>query len=98
MFEVIDLNGRPLPELKEIAKAFSIDSKGLAKNDIIMKIVDAQSGDADLAKNVREKFSAPKQQKNHQPKENRNQPQSQMDRREKRPRKVKLEPLNEEPV
>ena len=77
MFQVLDLSGRPLPELKEIAKAFSIDSKNLAKGDIILKIVDAQSGDAKLTAEVMAKFSK-KEMK--EPKE-------------KRPRKGKAEPI-----
>ena len=56
MFEVLDLSGRPLPELKEIAKAFSVDSKGLSKPDLVIKIVDAQQGNAELAKQVVDKF------------------------------------------
>jgi transcription termination factor Rho len=91
MFEVNDLNGRPLPELKEIAKAFSIDSKGLPKHDLILKIVDAQSGDADLARNVAQRFSGRREAKSQQ--------QDQRERaREIRPRKVKLEPINEETI
>jgi transcription termination factor Rho len=86
MFEVLDLNGRPLPELKEIAKAFSVDSKGLAKNDIILKIVDAQSEDAELAKTVAEKFS--KKDRIERVHRDNNQ-------KEKRPRKVKLDPIPE---
>ncbi len=91
MFEVIDLSGRPLPELKEIAKAFSIDSKGLAKGDIILKIVDAQTESPDLAKSIKDRFSkkpARDVKENREPREN----------KEKRPRKVKLEPINEEVV
>src|SRR5436190_8486017 len=91
MFEVNDLNGRPLPELKEIAKAFSIDSKGLPKHDLILKIVDAQSGDADLARTLVQRFSNRREAKPQQ--------QDQRERiREKRPRKVKLEPINEETI
>jgi transcription termination factor Rho len=89
MFEVIDLSGRPLPELKEIAKAFSIDSKGLAKNELILKIVDAQTADSALAKTVAERFS--KRENRVAVKEPREKEQ-----REKRPRKVKLDPMNEE--
>ena len=88
MFEVIDLSGRALPELKEIAKAFSIDNKGLSKGDLILKIVDAQNENTELTKNIMEKFPK-KEQK--EVKENKEQ-------KEKRPRKVKLEPLNEEVV
>ena len=83
MFEVIDLNGRPLPELKEIAKAFSIDSKGLSKGDLILKIVEVQSENADLTKRTVEKFSKKENKETREFKE-------------KRPRKVKLEPIIED--
>lgn len=91
MFEIIDLSGRPLPELKEIAKAFSIDSKGLAKGDLILKIADAQSEDATRAKQVAERFSKKEGREVKEPREPR-------EHKEKRPRKVKLEPINEEAI
>lgn len=47
MYEVMDLSNRLLPDLKEIAKKFGIDVKGLSKADLILKIVDAQSATAD---------------------------------------------------
>lgn len=84
MFEVMDLSGRPLPELKEIAKAFSIDGKGLAKGDLILKIIDAQEQNSGLAKQVTDRFS----EKNNAHKEP----------KEKRPRKVKLEPIIEDSI
>lgn len=90
MFEVMDLSGRPLPELKEIAKAFSIDSKGLAKNELIMKIVDAQQANPELAKSIKEKPPV----KTHAAREQ----QPAKDQREKRPRKVKLDPISEDSV
>lgn len=88
MFEVIDLSGRALPELKEIAKGFSVDSKGISKGDLILKIVDAQMANPELAKSLFEKFA---KQKSNDMKENKG-------GREKRPRKVKLDPINEEVV
>ena len=88
MFEVIELSGRPLPELKEIAKAFSIDSKGLAKGDLILKIVDAQGDNPEVTKRVFEKFSKKEQGENRGPR----------DHKEKRPRKVKLDPIHEDTV
>jgi transcription termination factor Rho len=91
MFEVIDLSGRALPELKEIAKAFSIDSKGLAKGDLILKIIEAQNQHTELTETIVAKFPK-KEQK--EVKENKDQ----KDQKEKRPRRVKLEPLNEDVV
>jgi transcription termination factor Rho len=124
MFEVLDLSGRSLPELKEIAKAFSIESKGISKPDLVLKIVEAQSANVDLAKKVIEQFAtkkshrepkvteerAPKASEERAPKsleerapktsEDRS-PKSAEDRaakdnREKRPRRVRLEPIDEE--
>ncbi len=89
MFEAMDLSGRPLPELKEIAKAFSIDGKGLAKNDLVLKIIEAQSQDAGLAGRVAEKF--PKKE-HKEPREHK----EQREPKEKRPRRVKLEPIMED--
>jgi len=43
MFGVMDLSGRSLPELKEIAKALSIDAKNPAKGEIVLKIADAKA-------------------------------------------------------
>lgn len=83
MFEVIELSGKGIAELKEIAKSFSVDSKNLAKGDLILKIVDAQMANPELAKQVVE---SSKKKMSKEPKE----------QREKRPRKVKLEPMNEE--
>jgi len=94
MFEVIDLSGRPLPEIKEIAKAFSVDSKGLAKNELILKIVDAQSANNELARSIFEDFANRKEMKQNSPSESK----AQKEQREKRPRKVKLDPINEETV
>ena len=85
MFEVVDLSGRALPELKEIAKAFSIDSKGLTKNEIILKIVDTQNGDSDLAKNVVDKFANRTERPQNEQRANIPKQQD----REKRPRKAK---------
>ncbi|MGE0568140.1 MAG: transcription termination factor Rho [Bacteroidia bacterium] len=65
MFEVIDLSGRALPELKKIAKEFSIDAKGMSKPDLVMAIIEAQAADSKLASEVVEKF---KQEGKVQPK------------------------------
>jgi transcription termination factor Rho len=91
MFEVIDLSGRALHELKEIAKAFSIENKALAKGDLILKIVDAQTESPELAKSLAEKFSK-------QTTRDMKDPRPSKDSKEKRPRKVKLDPINEEAV
>jgi transcription termination factor Rho len=91
MFEVMDLSGRSLPELKEIAKAFSIDAKGLAKGDLVLQIVDAQMANTELAAKVVEQFPKKDDTKDKETK----QPKEQ---KEKRPRKVKLDPIVEDNV
>jgi transcription termination factor Rho len=84
MFEVLDLSGRPLPELKEIAKAFSIDSKGLNKGELVLKIVEAQTASPEIAASFQKD-----QRKSDKPIK---------DQREKRPRKVKLDPIAEDNI
>jgi transcription termination factor Rho len=90
MFEVMDLTGRSLPELKEIAKAFSIDTKNLPKDEIVLMIVNAQTSNPELGSEVSARFSKKKSgivagERNKE-------------MREKRPRKVKLEPIIEDAV
>jgi hypothetical protein len=81
MFQALELSAKSLIELKEIAKSFSIDTKGLAKPDIILKIIEVQSQKNDAGIEPAQKIART------QPKE----------MKEKRPRKiVKLEPLIEE--
>lgn len=56
MFEVLDLTSRALPQLKDICKQFGIDVKGLAKPDMVMKIIDAQATNQELAAKLVEQF------------------------------------------
>lgn len=56
MFEVLDLSGRALPQLKEICKQFGIDTKGLTKPDMVMKIVEAQNANTELAAQIAGQF------------------------------------------
>lgn len=49
MFEVLDLSGRALPQLKDICKQFGIEVKGLSKPDMVMKIIEAQESNPSLA-------------------------------------------------
>ena len=56
MFEVLDLTSRALPQLKDICKQFGIDVKGLAKPDMVMKIIDAQTANQELATKLVEQF------------------------------------------
>ena len=57
MFEVLDLSGRALPQLKDICKQFGIDVKGLTKPDMVLKIIDAQTADQTLAATIASQFS-----------------------------------------
>jgi transcription termination factor Rho len=56
MFEVLDLSSRALPQLKDICKQFGIDTKGLAKPDMVLKIIDAQTADKELAAKLLSQF------------------------------------------
>jgi transcription termination factor Rho len=56
MFEVLDLTSRALPQLKDICKQFGIDVKGLAKPDMVMRIIDAQAANQELATKLVEQF------------------------------------------
>ena len=56
MFEVLDLSSRALPQLKDICKQFGIDAKGLAKPDMVLKIIDAQASNKELAAKLVEQF------------------------------------------
>ncbi len=56
MFEALDLTSRALPQLKDICKQFGIDTKGLAKPDMVLKIMDAQSVNPDLAATLTDMF------------------------------------------
>jgi transcription termination factor Rho len=56
MFEVLDLSSRALPQLKDICKQFGIDTKGLAKPDMVLKIIDAQTADKELAAKLVNQF------------------------------------------
>jgi transcription termination factor Rho len=56
MFEALDLSSRALPQLKDICKQFGIDSKGLAKPDMVIKIIDAQENDKEMATKIAAQF------------------------------------------
>lgn len=92
MFEVMDLSARALPELKEIAKGFAIDSKGLSKADLVLKIVDAQIANPTLAANLATKFVKNEKAENITTKPIKEDKVA----KEKRPRKVKLDPIPDE--
>ncbi len=107
MFHVIELNDKPLSELKEIAKKIGVKAETAKKHDLILLIADAQSANPELAAQVVKEFSnqAVKQKVSKQvvKAEKRedaisadNQVAEVKEKREKRPRKVKLEPLTEE--
>ncbi len=99
MFEVMDLSNRVLPDLKEIAKNFNVDVKGLSKGDLILKIVDAQIDSPQLAKEVFEMFQGKKAPA--KPAAVKPEKEFKVEKdpvvREKRPRKVKSEPQMEVP-
>jgi len=96
MFEVNDLSSRPLPILKDIAKAFDVDTKGLSRGETILRIVDAQQANPTLAAEVVSKFARKsKVEKPAKPEVAADAPDAS---KSKRPRRVRLEPMNEEVV
>lgn len=56
MFDALDLTGRALPQLKDICKQFGIDIKGLAKPDMVIKIIEAQTENPGLAAEIAAKY------------------------------------------
>jgi transcription termination factor Rho len=56
MFEVLDLSSRAIAQLKDICKQFGIDAKGLTKSDMVLKIVDAQATNQELAARIVNQF------------------------------------------
>jgi transcription termination factor Rho len=56
MFEVLDLSSRAIAQLKDICKQFGIDAKGLTKSDMVLKIVDAQATNQELAATIVNQF------------------------------------------
>ncbi len=85
MFQVMDLSNRLLSDLKDIAKKFGIDAKGMNKGDIILKIIDAQTANPELAA----KISGGKNNDKTEKRENAD---------GKRPRKVKLDPIVDDTI
>lgn len=86
MFQVMDLSNRLLSDLKDIAKKFGIDTKGMNKGDIILKIIDAQTENPTLAAKLSGNKSAEKTDKKEGSHDG------------KRPRKVKLDPIVDDSV
>jgi len=56
MFEVLDLTGRALPQLKEICTHFGVETEGLGKPELVLAIIDAQSKDPELAGRLQNQF------------------------------------------
>lgn len=86
MFQVMDLSNRLLSDLKDIAKKFGIDTKGMNKGDIILKIVDAQNENPTLAAKISGNKSSEKADKKESSNDG------------KRPRKVKLDPIVDDTI
>jgi len=109
MFHVIELNDKPLSELKEIAKKIGVKAENAKKHDLILLIADAQSANPELAAELVKEFSShplkQKVSKNHIKSDKKEELISTdtsltevKEKREKRPRKVKLDPIAEEIV
>ena len=56
MFEVLDLTGRALPQLKEICTHFGVETEGLGKPELVLAIIDAQLKDPELAGKLQNQF------------------------------------------
>ena len=112
MFHVTELNDKPLSELKEIAKKIGVKAENAKKHELILLIADAQSANPELASELVKEFPAQpvkakvnKQQSTKTDKKEIDNTSSysvtypeQKEKREKRPRKVKLDPIVEEIV
>lgn len=62
MYDILELNKKLVPELKEIAKSLNIKRiETLRKQDLIYKILDQQAIDASQTKKATKKASAPKE-------------------------------------
>lgn len=82
MFHVLELNSKPLSELKSIAERFGVSAESAKKQDLVLMIVEAQAGNPELAESLKKEFPTS---------ENKTRPEG-----TKRPRKVKLEPIDED--
>lgn len=90
MFEVLDLSSRALTQLKDICKQFGIDAKGLTKPDMVLKIIDAQSADAELANQIVNKYPKKDAIKVELPKEETSKTEVIEEKKPKKPRITKL--------
>jgi transcription termination factor Rho len=109
MFQVIELNDKPLSELKEIAKKIGVKADVTKKQDLISSIVDAQNSNPDLAATLSKEFPAKVKAAKASPKAEKVEKvekqivakfdaEESSEKREKRPRKVKLDPIAEDLV
>jgi transcription termination factor Rho len=104
MFQVIELNDKPLSELKEIAKKIGVKADVTKKQDLILSIVDAQTANPDLGAQLSKEFPAKGKATKAAPKAEKVEKQiiakfdaeETSEKREKRPRKVKLDPIAED--
>ncbi len=99
MFHVLDLNAKSLADLKEIAKKLSLKPEG-KKQDLVLAIVDAQMANPDLANKVKAEMDSKGQEKVNTKAEPKAESSAEVkqvrDGAQKRPRKVKLDPIDVE--
>ncbi|HEY1040458.1 MAG TPA: transcription termination factor Rho [Bacteroidia bacterium] len=89
MFHVLELNEKSLSELKDIAKKLGVKAEAKKKEDLIMLVIDAQSANPELAAQLK---SAPAKEKVSKPVA----PAAEKTTEKvKRPRKVKLDPIED---
>jgi len=87
MFNDLELNGKSLPDLKEILKQFDTKPNGAKKLDLIQQIKDLQNAHPEQDEKIKQELS--------QDKEDVGGDESKTEKA-KRPRRVRLEPLAEE--
>jgi len=87
MYNDLELNGKSLPDLKEILKQFGAKPEGTKKPDLIQQITDLQNANPEQAEKIKQELS--------QNKEDVSGDESKAEKA-KRPRRVRLEPLAEE--
>lgn len=87
MFNDLELNGKSLPDLKEILKQLGAKPDGTKKPDLILQIIDLQKANPEQAEKIKKELSLNKED---------NTGDESKAEKAKRPRRVRLEPLAEE--
>ncbi|MDP2386212.1 MAG: transcription termination factor Rho [Bacteroidota bacterium] len=95
MFQVLELNEKSLPELKDIAKKIGVKSETKKKEELIVLIVDAQSANPELAAQVKNTLTVKEAKAPKADKVEKAEKIADKTEKTKRPRKVKLDPIED---